>query len=1104
MAYAKILQKLLQEFFLIRGRAPISATEWSKLRRKAMELARREGGDPITGPRTPTINTKIDPHPQLPFDISKDLPTTGILQQRGNIIPFPKGRRTTPAVKAMMQKGDLQVGTAPKTLPETLKTKKDRHIRLRDSEEDLARMRRENKEAVERFNKKWGRPDERKTVEDFRDEGDWDPSGMAEGGIAPLVGEPSYAADFYDDRTPMKKGKKAKKKKTARELEEILNIPRHFWRMSPMGKQIYKKKSDLPEGILEILEKDPGVDFEDFAKIYWSPEGYQWTDKGFSRGRLGSYSGMTGNIEMGMAPFGKKAYKEWELGKPHLDIKAMSDEDKAIVALHELRHKNILENRELWESQPEWVKSIEGPGYLPGGGTTGHELYTRFLDKRFNPTISDPGRHDPYFDKILRDYWEPYAQEYEKTAGRLKSEKRGEGIETLAAQGGRIGLAGGGAVVKFIEQLFIKASNDIRQGKGKWKGLTQDQWIKQHDNLTKMIKQWEWDGKKRLPPGAEEYIGMNDLQIARAVKLAEKEVIGTKKVSTAAERKAYRESDEFKKAKDLEDWMTGGKGIDQHEADEIFKQNKGLDDEQIMQKAYDEIKGGSGFTDDYKLDADVLADEYAKQKGIVYTDLPEDQISIYYEPALKRVSQDLLKRREAKKAIKDVEQKIELQMFDPKGRKPNAEGGRQDFIFGGSTGLKSLIKRMKGKEKRIFSSKLNKDKLKWAEKYLPEQADRIKSLKIEQLENLLEALQLDKQQMAMRAQHRRMNDPGLDFLMKKLEDMPESGLTTDKDLAKYVDIDKDILILEQMIKNKKMVGRKPHAMGGRISYSGGGRAGLPAVTLGMPQGPMPGPAMPPPAQGIATPGVNLQMNQMDLMQQKMQQNPWMQNQMPQGMGGTPQYQGQLRMPFAGGGMGRRAFMKLMAGIAALPFVGRGAKKAIPEATKITEEVIKRGPDGMPSYIFDLIEVVKAKGTRDFVEGIYKRSDYSTVHSYKGVDVIEDGAGNIKIKSDRGGFATDPYTGKTHEGIAQEHHMQIEKGGVGVKDEGLETQKTFQEPDEYIEGTVRPDMDGKMKDFEEGLDDDVHEFFKEIADEVDTLIIKRPKKASGGLAYALGE
>jgi len=127
-----------------------------------------------------------------------------------------------------------------------------------------------------------------------------------------------------------------------------------------------------------------------------------------------------------------------------------------------------------------------------------------------------------------------------------------------------------------------------------------------------------------------------------------------------------------------------------------------------------------------------------------------------------------------------------------------------------------------------------------------------------------------------------------------------------------------------------------------------------------------------------------------------------------------------------------------------------------------------------------------------------------VHSYKGVDVTEDAAGNIKIKSDRGGVATDPYTGKTHEGIAQEHHMQIERGQMGVKDEGLETQKTFKEPDEYIEGTVRPDMDGKMKDFEEGLDEAAHLEFKKIADEVDTLIIKKTKKASGGLAYMLGE
>ena len=364
---------------------------------------------------------------------------------------------------------------------------------------------------------------------------------------------------------------------------------------------------------------------------------------------------------------------------------------------------------------------------------------------------------------------------------------------------------------------------------------------------------------------------------------------------------------------------------------------------------------------------------------------------------------------------------------------------RTPFIFGGSAGLKALIKRMRGKEKRIFPSKLSKEKLKWAEKYMPEQAERIKKIKIEQLENLLEGVKLDKDQMAMRASHKSLSDPGLDFLMKKLDEMPESGLTSEADLAKYVDIDDDILKLEQMIKNKKMVGRKPHAggklvkggrwflnnlkkslndmetnprfknlspekkevltleiknlinsvegggpipeemiqtirsdpkffevsktrstdpdlydfeqvvldygkkgddwegeawdrgrdvvdsltgpkeikrrkqlemlekfdptdrkpnfLGGRVSYSGGGRAGLPAVTYGMSQMNMQGPQMPavPQPQGIS--GTDLQLNQMNLMQQKMQQDPWMQ----QGLGGMQPYQGQFRKPFAGGG-----------------------------------------------------------------------------------------------------------------------------------------------------------------------------------------------------------
>ena len=90
----------------------------------------------------------------------------------------------------------------------------------------------------------------------------------------------------------------------------------------------------------------------------------------------------------------------------------------------------------------------------------------------------------------------------------------------------RVGMFVGGSVwKKFIEQLFIKSSNNIRQGKGLFKGLTQEQMITQHDNLTKMLKKWEMSGSKGLPEGASEFLGMNDLQISKAIKDAEKQVL---------------------------------------------------------------------------------------------------------------------------------------------------------------------------------------------------------------------------------------------------------------------------------------------------------------------------------------------------------------------------------------------------------------------------------------------------------------------------------------------------------------------------------------------------------------------------------------------------
>ena len=204
----------------------------------------------------------------------------------------------------------------------------------------------------------------------------------------------------------------------------------------------------------------------------------------------------------------------------------------------------------------------------------------------------------------------------------------------------------------------------------------------------------------------------------------------------------------------------------------------------------------------------------------------------------------------------------------------------------------------------------------------------------------------------------------------------------------------------------------------------------------------------------------------------------------------------------------------MAAGATLPFIGKGISKMAPKAIPKVTETIVRGADGMPTYITDLIEVVKAKGARDVIEG-FKKSDYSTVHRYKGVEVIEDGAGNIKIKSDKSGVSTDPYTGKTHEGIVQENHIQIDKGAwiePELTKTGKVKKKSVKTKDEYTEGTVYPDRDGKMKDFEEGLDEAIHKDFKKIADELHADDFYYPLdageklkgKASGGLAYMLGE
>ena len=274
----------------------------------------------------------------------------------------------------------------------------------------------------------------------------------------------------------------------------------------------------------------------------------------------------------------------------------------------------------------------------------------------------------------------------------------------------------------------------------------------------------------------------------------------------------------------------------------------------------------------------------------------------------------------------------------------------------------------------------------------------------------------------------------------------------------------------------------------RIPYAGGGKAGLPAITPGM-QGPqMPAPA-PQPA-GIS--GAGFLQNQQDMMNQQLQQNPFMQQ--------MQHYGGQFRKAFEKGGMSRRGFLKLLGGLGTLPFLGKyfkGAKTAAP-AVEAGIETIKRTAGGIPDYAYNLIEVVKNKGVMELIEGIYKRNPTAKKYTYKGVEVIEDGLGNTSVQKQqtKTGHWYDEATDDSvvDDYVDREIGFEIKDGGYEPKDYDSLTKA----PDEYNESTayMQGDPDGGMdvSEIVEKIDDADHLELKQIADEV---IDIRPKKAEGG-------
>ena len=123
--FYQILQKLVRQFFLSKGRAPRSAMEWQQLKARARELVAKEEGIPSVASKNTLQDLMTGPHMsdgpkgQRIWDFSKDLPTRDVQSQTADIIPFPKGITASKKVKAMMRSGDVKLGEAPTTLPGT-------------------------------------------------------------------------------------------------------------------------------------------------------------------------------------------------------------------------------------------------------------------------------------------------------------------------------------------------------------------------------------------------------------------------------------------------------------------------------------------------------------------------------------------------------------------------------------------------------------------------------------------------------------------------------------------------------------------------------------------------------------------------------------------------------------------------------------------------------------------------------------------------------------------------------------------------------------------------------------------------------------------------
>ena len=183
-------------------------------------------------------------------------------------------------------------------------------------------------------------------------------------------------------------------------------------------------------------------------------------------------------------------------------------------------------------------------------------------------------------------------------------------------------------------------------------------------------------------------------------------------------------------------------------------------------------------------------------------------------------------------------------------------------------------------------------------------------------------------------------------------------------------------------------------------------------------------------------------------------------------------------------MGKRAFLKLMGGVGAgiaglksgLLGFGKGAtKKAVTETVKQSA-----GSGTVPPYFLNLVKKIKTLG-----DDTLATQDKAVAKKYKDYTMEEDFAGNIEII-------------KKGDDVAEDVFMSYKVDDVPVKGK-----KGSTKVEEYEEFTARPDRDGKMKDVEPGVPDEVVQEGTMFEDNMTEFGMT--KKADGGrIGYNVGK